>query len=324
MLLQCPDCRVPFVFEEETFGGLTQEQLRLIAGQIFGSWKFWAVLIVLVGSASWAVVTVADRVIDARAKQYLNTLEQNATNHIGAAFGQISNQIALEFRQPRIRNTIEQVARNRAGDILTNGVRPTLEAFQDALDSATSALQRSSNAIAKLEADALAAQRRIPPPAPVVPVTAPIAVVQTNVVAPPVVTTSQSPATPTAPPTVKLALANRTITQAGQHYILTLFFRATFVNGATSGMVDVAAGTYNQTAKILNFASMTSSPSEAASINAEADVARLRFGVSDRETPTLVIEFSGPTIVRLVSDSLDTDLTIPIAADKMPIAPVAK
>ena len=112
------------------------------------------------------MVLVADRVIDARAKVYLSTLERQATNHIGSAFGQISNQIALEFRQPRIKAVIEQAARDRSMDVFTNKVRPALEAFQDAIDLANSQLARSSNIIAQLESEALAAQRRIPPPTP--------------------------------------------------------------------------------------------------------------------------------------------------------------
>jgi hypothetical protein len=96
------------------------------------------------------------------------------------------------------------------------------------------------------------------------------------------------------------------------------------VNGATSGAVEMDAGTYNQTAKILNFAAMSANATEAPVINAAGDVGHLRFTVTDRETPTLVLEFSAPTIVRLVSDSLDADLTIPVAADRMQIAPVAK
>jgi hypothetical protein len=308
LLVQCPDCRVPFVFDDQSGAGLTPEQLRLVARQIFGSWKFWAFLVAIVGVAAWGVVVVADRVIDYRAKEYMSLLDQKATNHIGVVFGQISNQIALEFRQPRIKAAIEQVARERANDLFTNGVRPSLEAFQDAMDLANGQLIKSSNALAELEAETLAAERRIPTSAP-----APIAIVQ----APPVKPAVKPAPAPPADATVKLALVNRTVTPAGTGYLLTLFFRVT--NGTTSGTVDIVAGTYNQTAKILNFAAMSAIPSAPPVLSDTADAARLKFTVSDRETPTLVLEVSGPTIVRFISDSLDGDLTIPIAAEKMPL-----
>jgi hypothetical protein len=324
LLVQCPDCRVPFVYEEQPYTGLTPDQLRLVAAQIFGSWKFWACLIIIVGAAAWGVVIVADRVIDVRAHEYLNTLEQNATNHIGTAFGQISNQIALEFRQPRIRAAIELAARNRAGDLFTNGVQPSLDAFQDALDGAIGQLAKSSNALARLEAEAEAARKRIPPPTPVVTNTPPVAIAQTNLPATPPVKPAVAVAPEPVIPAVKLTLSNRTVTQAGANYILTLFFHATFANGSSGGLVTLEAATYNQTAKIVNFAAMTASPTEAPIMNETGDVGRLRFAVTDRETPAIVIEFSAPTIVRLASDSLDTDLTVPVAADRMQLVPTAK
>ncbi len=308
LLVQCPDCRVAFVQEDQPYDGLTPEQLRLVARQIFGSWKFWVALVGLIGVAAWSIVTVADRIIELRSKEYLNTFGQQATNQIGLAFGQISNQISLEFKQPKIKATVEQVARERANAIFTNGVRPSLEAFQDALDLANAQLARSSNVVAELEAAALAAQRKIPPPTPAPSVQA----MPVSKVAPAIAADS----------TAKLVLANRSVTQNGTGYVLTLFFKAT--NNPPGGAVDLMAGTYKQTAHILNFASMTSAPTAPSTLNATGDVARLRFTVSDRESPTIVLELTAPTIVRLVSESLDTDLTIPVAADKMQLTPANK
>lgn len=325
LLVQCPDCRVPFVLDDNTPApaGLTPEQLQMLANQVFGSWKFWAALLIIVGGAAWAVVIVANKVIDARANAYLSTLEQKATNHIGSAFGQISNQIALEFRQPRIRSAIEQVARDRASEVFTNGVQPSLQAFTDTMDQINAELARSSNAVAQLERDARAAQRKIPPPAPVV-------AQQSNpppaktAAAPVTVAPSPAAAAPAAPndSVVKLTLVNRMITPAGNNYLLTLFFSAT--NSLNSGPVQIDAGTYKQTAKILNFAPMTAAPVEPSAYSDMRDAARLKFMVSPRETPTIVLEVSGPTIVRFTSDSFDNDLTIPIAADKMQLPAASK
>jgi hypothetical protein len=313
MLVQCPDCRVPFVYDEpEPQLQLTPAQLRLLALQIFGSWKFWAVLVLLVGAAAGGVIAVADRIIDLRSQKYLSSLTENATNHLNHLAGQISNQIVLQFKQPRIQSAIEQAARDRATELFAQGVRTPLEAFQDALDQADTQLARSSNIIAQLADDALSAQQKltnIPPPD----------IPQTNVV--PVATTTPA-AAPEAASGVKLALVNRVVSQAGNSYILTLFFRVT--SSVTSGSVDVVAGTYKQTARIINFAPMTSGAIESPIINSTGDVARLKFSVNPRETPTLVLELSAPTIVRVASDSLDTDVTVPVAADRMQLGPATK
>lgn len=321
MLVQCPDCHVPFVLDgapASAPASLTPEQIQMLVGQVFSSWKFWAALFVIVGASAWAVVHIADRVIDARANSYLATLEEKATNRIGSAFGQISNQIAMEFRGPRIKSAIEQVARDRATEIFTNGVQPSLQAFQDTMDQINAELARSSNAVAQLERDARAAQRRIPPPQPVVAQQSNLPVTNTP---PPVVKTAPAPAPAAAPatartdPIVKLSLVNRNITPAGSNYFLTLFFNV--AGTPTAGSVTMEVGAYKQTARILNFASRSSLPNDPAVYNDVGDAARLRFSVSPAEQPTLVLEVSGPTIVRFSSDSLDSELTVPIAADRM-------
>jgi hypothetical protein len=202
---------------------------------------------------------------------------------------------------------------------------PSLEAFQDAMDMAASQLAHSSNVVAQLEHDALAAQRRIPPPAPAAPVEtrapatapAPVAASPTPAPAP---TNATNPATSANASAIKLTLVNRTILPAGTGYLVTLFFKAG--NASSTGQVEMMAGTFRQTAKILNFAALGATPAEPI-LNDTGDAARLRFIVNPNEAPTVVLELSAPTIVRVSSDSLDSDLTIPVAADKMQLAPAA-
>lgn len=326
LLVQCPDCRVPFVLDEAAAPAtLTTEQISLLAAQVLRSWKFWAVLLVLIAGGAWAVVAVADRVIDARTKAYMAVLDQQASNRIGNATSQLSNQIALEFKQPRIRATIDQVARDRAAEIISNGVRPTLDAFADAMDLAASQLAHSTNLIAQLERDARAAQRRIPPPESNTTVVQPQATNPVPAVASsvsnlaPASTTKPNPASDAS--SVKLTLANRTILPAGSGYLVTLFFKP--ANNSAAGPVEMVAGTFRQTAKILNFAELGANPAEPV-LNDTGDAAKLRFNVSPNDNPTIVLELSAPTIVRVSSDALDQDLTIPVAADKMQLSPADK
>lgn len=314
LLVQCPDCHVSFVLDEQPAPTtLTPEHLQLLAAQVFGSWKFWAALLVVVGLAAWAIVTVADRVIDSRARAYMSTLEQNSTNRIRATVGQISNQIVAEFRQPRIQLAIEEAARQRANEIITNGVRPSLESLLDQMDAAAGQLLRSSNLLAQLERDALAAQKRIPTPAPAAPVEAQTT---TN---PPVASTPAPKTTPAASNnpapddgSLKLNLASQNITPAGNHYFVTLMFKPN--SSTASGLVTMDVGTFNHTATVVNF-SAVGSPADPI-FNATGDAARLQFNVTPGLTPTVVVELSAPTIVRLSSDALVSDITIPIAWDK--------
>lgn len=327
VLVQCPDCRVPFVFEEQPYAGLTPEQLRLIGSQILGSWKFWAAVAIIVGAAAWATVKVSDRVIDARANAYLNRLEETATNHLSAAAGQISNQIALEFRQPRIKAAIEQAARDQGMEYFSNGVMPTLQAFQDAMDLANAQLRaqaaRSSNSLSQLELDIEAARRRIPEPtaiAPVRPTAAPAATRPAVVTPEPVAEPAPPPETSAFPDgAVHLVKLKQTVVPAGTNYLLTIFFNKT-PTSAANGTVEVDAATYQLTARILNFAPMTAGTVELPIMNDAGDIARLRFRVNDREPPTLVMEFSAPTLVQLISEAFDRPITIVVGPFKMPAA----
>lgn len=332
LLVQCPDCRVPFVPEEPSSAPaeVMPDAVRLLAAQVFGSWKFWAALIVIVAGAAWAIVSVADRMIDARAKAYLNTLSQQATNHIGSVSSQISNQIVQEFRQPRIKAAIEQAARDKAAEIITNGVRPSLNAFEDALDVATSRLAHSSNTIAQLERNAQEAQRRIPPPetfaqrqapqAPA-PTNPPTSVAATGTAAAPKPASAPAAGNPSDTGPVKLSLSNQSIQPSGTGFLVTLNFA---LNNNNSGTVDMMAGTYRQTAKIVNISPVGAAPIGPPQFTPGGDAAKIQFNVTAGQPPTVVLELSAPTIIRIESDSFDNDLTIPVAADRMQIPPPTK
>lgn len=318
LLVQCPDCRVPFVAQQAGASELSQEQLSAVVTQVFGSWKFWGLLVVLISLSTWAVVKVADRVIDARARAFLAEAQQKNSSQLTSALSGISNQIAGEFRQPRIQGAIEQEARNQAREMFTNEVVPSVAAFHEALEAAKGELAKASLSIADLQAASTNGQKKI---ADLTADAARALAIQTNQAAQAtaVVAAAVAPAQSKA---LKLSLANRTISQTPNSYVLTLFFRTS--GSPASGPVEMVAGTYKQTAKILAFSSMTSLAKNAADINETGDAARLRFEVAENESPALSIEFSGPTIVRIVSESLESELIVPIAADKLTLSNAAK
>src|SRR5581483_5650261 len=237
LTVHCPDCKIPYIQETEPLSALTPEQLKHLTMQILGSWQFWAGLAMVVALAAWGVIKVAERIIDLRTNTYLNTLEQKATNHIDVAFGQISNQIVREFQQPRIKAAMELIASERANDYFTNAIWPSLEAFRQGIEEANAQLAKSTNDLAALGREVKAAQRKVTPKPPA----------------------SDVDATP------KLTLVDQAVARNGSNYILSLFLKATGTQPV--GNVDLIAGTYRQTAKILNFASVTPGQSQPAVMN---------------------------------------------------------
>ncbi|MDB6065965.1 MAG: hypothetical protein JWR26_2173 [Pedosphaera sp.] len=289
---------MPFSYDGQSSDGLTSEQLKAIAGQILGSWKFWAGVAAVVAITAWGAVEVTKQFIDQRAKE----LEQKATNQIAQVqeqiSHQISNQISAEFQQPRIRATIEQVASDRANDLLTNAIRPSLESFQAGMDQASAKLTKWSDDLAKMSKELKAPSKDIK--------------------------AGQPQPTSTSPAALNLlTLVDHTVTRSGTNYVLVLLFKPT--GGLPIGPVDLVAGTYRQTAKVLNFVARNAIQSDLPSINDAGDAARLKFTASGVDAPILVeIDLSGPTVVKLVSDVLDQELTLPVAVDKLQLPSAAK
>lgn len=297
MAAQCPDCDVPLMSDSTAKPALTPAQLKSLANQVLGSWRFWAGVALLVGLAAWGVIAMAERFIDLRANSYLNTLEQQATNHIGVVGSQISNQIVREFQQPRIRAAMEQVAEDRANELFTNSVWPSLQAFRQNLDAAGAQFLQSTNDLAALDREIAAARRKV--------ATTPASAVTV---------------TPNLPDTTpRLTLVDQQVSRNGANYILSLFFKAT--GSQPIGTVQLIAGTYRQTAKILNFGAVTPGQTAPAVMNDVGDASKLTFTPPQSNTPIVVaLEVNAPTIVRVSGDVLEGDLTVPIAADNLPAA----
>lgn len=299
-LVQCPDCKVPFSYENDPAPVLApRPQPGHVAREIFGSVKFWIGLALLVAAAAFGVVKLTERQaadhLTAMGRDYFNALDEKTSNHVSEQIStQVSNQIAAEFRQPRIKATMEQVAADRAQDLLTNAVWASLETFRAGIERANAQLAKSTNDLAQMSRDIRLAQRM-----------------------------ASQLASPGAEPPGMLSLASQTVATNGSNYILTLYFKAT--NDRPVGPVDFIAGTYRQTAKIVNFAARAPLQSDAPTLNEAGDAARLTFNVARADVPIAVdLEVTGPTIVKFVGDVLQEELTIPIAADKMQVPLGAK
>jgi hypothetical protein len=298
-LVQCPDCKVPFSYETDPATQPPRPQPVNVAREILGSVKFWMGMALLVAAAAFGVAKLTERQtadhLNAMGRDYFNSLDEKTSNHVSEQISmQVSNQIDAQFRQPRIKATMEQVAADRAQDLLTNAVWASLETFRAGIEQASAQLAKSTNDLAQVSRDIRLAQRMA----------------------------SQMASAGTEPPAM-LILASQTVATNGSNYILTLFFKTT--NDRPVGTVDLIAGTYRQTSKIVSFAARAPLQSDAPMLNDAADAARLTFNVARADTPIAVdLEVNGPTIVKFVGDVLQEELTIPIAADKMQVPLGAK
>ena len=304
-LVLCPDCRVPFAYDGGPPPATTpvaqpQFSVGAVAKEILGSAKFWAAFALLIAAAAFGVGKLTEQRNNERLaaleKDYFNGLDVRASNQIREQISQqVSNQVAAEFRQPRIKAAIEQAAADRAQDVLTNEVWPALDAFRMQVELASAQLAKSSNDLAEISRDikltGRAASQMAPPPA-------------------------EAPAL--------LSLTDHTVSQNGTNYVLTLIFRPTNATRPV-GLVDLIAGTYRQTAKVVNFAARAPNQSDPPTFNDTGDAARLTFTDTNVGLPVVLeLDVTAPTIVRIVGDALEEDLTIPIASEKMQLPSDAK
>jgi hypothetical protein len=287
-LVQCPDCRVPFEYESAPASlALTSAQMAAVTRHVLGSWKFWFALIIVVGAATAGVVEF----INVKAKELRDeaaaTAQVNSSAMASKIAEGISNQIAVEFEQPRIQAAIERVASQRAGDMLTNAVWASLEEFRGQMRAANEALAKTTNDLAVLSTNVHQAQ----------------------------LAAAQMAGTVAEDPAL-LTLVDKTVTKDGTNYDLAMFFRPT--NNKPVGTVELMAGTYRQTAKILNFSARNVDQADAPVMNDVGDAAKLKFTLNRANTQVEVdLTLTGPTLVKVVGDELAEELTLPVAVDQM-------
>jgi hypothetical protein len=301
LLETCPECRVAYAYEyafEPVPQGpllLTPSQVKAVGWQILRSGKFWGGLVLVVLVAAWSIVPIVQWSLDRRTASYLGALDVKSSNRLELAYDRISldlsqrmsNQVVAEFRSARIQDAVEQVARDHARELLTNAVWPSLETFRQKVRLAETQFAESTNAIARLSKELREGQRAATPLFPA---------------------TADDPA--------RLSLVSHNVTRNGTNYVLTLIFKKT--DSRPMGNVDLVAGTFEQTAKILNFTAPGAAQADEPVMNEFGDAAQLKFTVARGDVPVLVgLELTAPTIVRLTGDALEQELVLPVAASRM-------
>ena len=158
--VHCETCREPFVSFDEGLRLLTKEELTDLSSAIFKDWRIKLLLkafpiIILAGVASAALflnlsaskrlkVATAEiertanneisRALSAATNQLASqfrTFSHDASNHVARAYSNVTNQIAEEFQTPRIKQTVETVAKGEAKSILEAEVQPAVTSFKE-------------------------------------------------------------------------------------------------------------------------------------------------------------------------------------------------
>lgn len=288
-LVQCPDCRVPFEYDREPAPSLTPAQLAAVTRQVLGSWILWAVVIILVALAGGGIYEIVSRKADGATEQLKRENQRLLAAAADQVTHQVSNQIAAQFEAPAIRAAIEQVVTQKSAELLTNAVWPSLQAFRDSLTEAHVQLARTTNDLSSLSNDVKQAQQAAARLAS---------------------TLSDDPPL--------LHLVNQTVTHNDTNLVLTLFFRPT--NNKPMSDAELMAGTFRQTAKISGFTARNVAKVSPPVLNDLGDAARLNFTPARSDTPIIVeLQLTAPTIVKLLGDPLEEELTLPVEADKMQI-----
>jgi len=138
-LIVCPECGASFSNGEPDRALLTPQQEKYIIGKIWKKhWKF------LFGGFSILTVISVALLVFALIKAY-NT---------GTAYLEktLVKNISNEFEQPRIKQTIEDVAKSEARDVITNQINPIVEDFRAQIEKVKPpTLSLSGRKIRKLE-----------------------------------------------------------------------------------------------------------------------------------------------------------------------------
>ena len=330
MILQCPECHVALVADNSpqinldnpsaiyswSAQGSPDQKGQGGGRQNYGGFKLVFASFILMACGAYAFIHFAEIKIRERSEDTIRQLTLENSNLLVKAAGtmsrQISNQITAQLAQPRIQSVIDKAARDQVDRVINSKIAPSLQTFEDAMTAANALLAESSNAIEEIRSNAVVAQSRIP----LLPLPGKaengLQEIKPHAVSSASANTSQ--ANTNVVSVVHMTLVNRGITQSGTNYILSLVFR----NIGTGGFVDMAAATYKQTARIMDISSINSSSQETPQINDTGDVAKLRYMAGTDALSSVVITLSGPTIVRVLSDSIDpAGLTIPVAAERL-------
>jgi hypothetical protein len=118
----------------------SEDHVKKISQQIGSSWwfrlKFLGLALAAGVGGSVVLWKLTVNQFRSQVQRYVGEMGSNASNRIDEAYQGVTNRIAWEFAQPRISNTIAQVATAHATNVISAAVSPAMTLVQSNLDKA--------------------------------------------------------------------------------------------------------------------------------------------------------------------------------------------
>lgn len=128
--IMCASCKVAYVEEESVALNLSPDALQEIVKKLLRSVRFWCLFGVGMILVALGVVEALDWLTGRNLRTLTAELERSSSNQLAVAYGEITNQIVAEFKEPRISQTVSSVAASEAQSILRGQVSPVVEQFK--------------------------------------------------------------------------------------------------------------------------------------------------------------------------------------------------
>lgn len=113
-LVSCEFCKVPFVEHTNAPIHLSDENIRLIVTSILRAPRFWLAVSAGILALGYAVFSFIDWATGKSAKDVIDQVARDASNHVTRAYSAVTNNLAAELQSPRINTIINEVVESRA------------------------------------------------------------------------------------------------------------------------------------------------------------------------------------------------------------------
>jgi hypothetical protein len=114
LLVQCDQCKVPFVDEASLKLSLSEGELKQLATYILKSWRFWVPLTFGVIAMVWLALQLIDYATGRKVQHVIDDIAMRVSTSLAEADKRMVKDIARRFEEPNIRSLMEEVATKQA------------------------------------------------------------------------------------------------------------------------------------------------------------------------------------------------------------------
>src|SRR5690349_11044998 len=127
--IMCLECKEVYVDKAKAPLNLLRDDLEQIVSKILKSPRVWFFVFLGMIGAAVSVLSAIDLFTGRNLRTLTMELERSSSNKLDEAYGTITNQIVLQLREPRISETVSNIAAGEAQWILRREVSPVVENF---------------------------------------------------------------------------------------------------------------------------------------------------------------------------------------------------